>query len=149
MGSFRATAVVRFAPQFSEVVIKLTWLNKMWPILTAISFFVRWQSHTEWSTFKIFVTFPRLPWPSTLYPNFWRYIRSKLRFTKEEAEDQNIALYPNFRRYIRTTLRLTKEDVEFHKNVLTLYSKKIAFYLKKRSNSLRLIKFELISDASI
>ena len=25
---------------------------------------------------------------STLYPNFSRYIRSKLRFTKKEAEDR-------------------------------------------------------------
>ena len=23
--------------------------------------------------------------PSTLYPNFWRYVRSNMRFTKEEV----------------------------------------------------------------
>ena len=34
----------------------------------------------------------------------WRYLRDKLRFTKEEAVLENIALYSNFWRYIRIIL---------------------------------------------
>ena len=35
-------------------------------------------------------------WPSTLYPNFWRYIWSKFRFIKEVSRFENIARFPNF-----------------------------------------------------
>ena len=41
-------------------------------------------------------------------------MRSKLRFTKEEAYDQNCAI-SEFRRYMRSKLRFTKEEADFRK----------------------------------
>ena len=63
------------------------------------------------------------------------YIRSKLRFTKEEAKIRKYcALLPNFWRYNRTIFHFTKEKAEVRKmrshitELLTLYPKWIVFY---------------------
>ena len=60
--------------------------------------------------------------PSTLFPNFWRYIRSTWIFLRRwrscdvlfPSKVGKSTLYPNFC-YIRSKLRLTKEDAEVPK----------------------------------
>ena len=51
----------------------------------------------------------------TLYPNFWRYIRIILRFTKEEVEAEK-ALPFGPARYIRSLRRYTPQQIGFSKN---------------------------------
>ena len=49
---------------------------------------------------------------STLYPNFWRYIRSKMRFSRKVVKVQKYCDISNFWRHIRSKLRSTKEEAE-------------------------------------
>ena len=102
-----------------ELFSKNYWpFKEVWFLLP---FLVLFPIHTNWP--KYFYKILKCTiCPSTLFPNFWRYIRSTWIFLRRwrscdvlfPSKVGKSTLYPNFC-YIRSKLRLTKEDAEVPK----------------------------------
>ena len=79
-------------------------------------------------------------WPSTLYPNFRRYIRIKLRSTKEEAE---VTIY---RKYCAISEFCFFQDRRFF-GTMRLFQ--ICFYRRPPRISLETKRFASIEDSRV